>query len=222
MLKFLILLSGLVFSNFAFGANYLLIGDSHSCGAFGSKLADLLAQPNNQVTLYCAVSSAPSHWVRGTNPSGQKCKVYSNRQPQYTDCAPNGKVPTLSSLLQANANASVVVALGTNSLMANAADASYTQLSALLNGRNCLWVGPPHLNPAQSKGFPAGRVQTLENNLAAFYNSLKTTVGTCRLVDSRAYTRTGTIGHSTTDGVHRSREAGIYWATQVFNSTRRR
>jgi hypothetical protein len=222
MLKFLILLSGLLLSSFALSANYLVIGDSHSCGAFGSKLADLLAQPNHQVTLYCAVSSAPTHWVRGSNPSGQKCKTYSNRQPQFTDCASNGKVPTLSSLLQAHPNANVIVALGTNSLLTNAADASYKQLSALLNGRSCVWVGPPHLNPAQSKGFPAGRVQSLENNLPAFYNSLKNSVGSCHLVDSRPFTRTGSVGHSTTDGVHRSREAGIYWALQVFNSTRRR
>lgn len=222
MLKVLILSFVLIFSSYAFCANYLVIGDSHSCGAFGSKLADLLAQPNHQVTLYCAVSSAPQHWVRGTNPTGMKCKTYSNSKPQFADCAPNGKVPTLSSLLQQHANANVVVALGTNSLLANSADASYSQLSSLLTGRNCVWVGPPHLNPAQSKGFPAGRVQSLENNLAAFYTSLTTKVGACRLIDSRPFTRSGTVGYNTTDGVHRSREAGIHWATQVLSSTRRR
>lgn len=222
MLKFLILSFVLVFSSFAFSANYLVIGDSHSCGAFGSKLADLLTQPNTQVTLYCAVSSAPQHWVRGTNPTGMKCKTYSNNKPQFTDCAPDGKVPALSSLLQQNATAGVIIALGTNSLLSNSADASYSQLSSLLNGRSCLWVGPPHLNPAQSKGFPAGRVQSLENNLAAFYTSLATKMGSCRLIDSRPFTRSGTVGYNTTDGVHRSREAGIHWALQVFNSTRRR
>lgn len=220
MLNFLILSLILIFSSFAFSASYLVIGDSHSCGAFGSKLADILAQPNNQVTLYCAVSSAPQHWVRGTNPTGMKCKTYSNSKPQFTDCVPNGKVPTLSSLLQLHANASVVVALGTNSLLSDTADSSYSELSSLLGNRNCVWVGPAHLNPAQSKGFPAGRVQSLENNLAAFYTSLTSKVGTCRLIDSRPFTRSGTVGYNTTDGVHRTREAGIHWALQVFNSTR--
>jgi hypothetical protein len=209
------------FTKIAFSAEYLIIGDSHSCGAFGSKLADLLTQPNNKVTLYCAVSSAPQHWLRGTNPTNQKCKTYSNSRPQFTDCNAGGKVPTLSSLLQSHVNATVVIALGTNSLLSSTADASYAQLSSQLNGRNCIWIGPPHLNPQQSKGFPKDRVQQLENNLSGFYNSLKTSVGNCRLVDSRTFTRAGTVGHNTTDGVHRTREAGIYWAIQALSTQRR-
>jgi hypothetical protein len=222
MLKFLILSFVLIFSSSAFSANYLVIGDSHSCGAFGSKLANLLTETNNQVTLYCAVSSAPQHWLRGSNPNGQNCKIFSSSKPKFNDCLPNGKIPTLSSLLERHTNANVVVALGTNSLLTNSADATYSQFSSLLTDQNCVWIGPPHLNPAQSKGFPLGRVQTLENNLADFYTSLTTKVGSCRLIDSRPFTNSKTVGYNTLDGVHRTREAGIHWAMQVFSLIRLR
>ena len=74
------------------------------------------------------------------------------------------------------------------------------------------------MNPAQSRGFPAGRVAQLERNLAPFYTSLGARVGShCVLVDSRRVTATGTRGNQTVDGVHRTESAGQAWVSGLMN-----
>lgn len=208
------------------GANtqpLLIIGDSLTCGPFGKQLFEQMNTGGRSVTLYCAVSSAPSHWVKGKTPKGQKCQTRSTAKPDLSPCEPSGQVPKLDSLLSRHPGAEVIVALGTNSLLDKKADANYKLMSDAVaaQGRGCKWIGPPHLNPSQSRGFPAGRLSSMEGNLSGFYESLQTSVGSsCELIDSRAATQSGTPGHQTTDGVHRTEDAGIAWAQSlqpVFN-----
>lgn len=203
-----------------FAASYVVIGDSHSCGGFGQRLlANKFGSAANTVKIYCAVSSAPSHWLTGHAPKDIKCQTSTSTQPAWRDCStPGGTMPTAAQIISANPGARIVVALGTNSLMSPVVPASYKQLAQLIkqNNRSCVWIGPPHLNPAQSKGFPAGRVQILENNLNAFYADLYADVQTsCSMIDSRPLTQPQTPGYQTVDGVHRSSVAGVYWANQI-------
>ncbi|MGZ3726175.1 MAG: hypothetical protein ACXWQQ_10245 [Pseudobdellovibrio sp.] len=202
----------------SFAKEILVMGDSHSCGAFGRTLVEELSKKNN-VTLYCAVSSAPNNWILGKNPAGQVCQTMSTGHLTPEDC--DSKMPTLSSLLAEHKESLVVVALGTNSLLSPSADKYYKQFADAIeeNGQTCIWIGPPDLNPAESKGFPAGRIASMEENQEAFYSSLDSAVsGACKAINSRKYTDTskeGQEGHHTVDGVHRTPASGKYWGSKV-------
>jgi hypothetical protein len=223
VMKYLLFLAIFLPISFSEAANepILIIGDSLSCGSFGRNLVENLSNAGNQVTLYCAVSSTPSHWLKGKNPKGQDCKIMTTGNPKSQLCGGNGRIPSLKSILKQHAGARVIVALGTNSMLAPKADASYSQMAKAIkdNGNNCDWIGPPHMNSSQSKGFPKGRIAKLEHNLGGFYESLATaTESRCNLIDSRKATEGGTIGDQTVDGVHRNEAAGKYWATEMLSN----
>ena len=199
----------------------LIVGDSLSCGPFGRELFSKLKSGDNQVTLYCAVSSAPSNWMAGAKPKGQLCQTMttaSSSEPRLTLCKGTGEMPDLSTMLAQHKGARIIVGLGTNSMLSGVADSSYQKMAKAVReaGSSCEWIGPPHMNASQSKGFPPGRVAQLEKNLNDFYDSLANTVGnSCRLIDSREATFEGTAGNQTVDGVHRTAVAGKFWVDQI-------
>lgn len=200
----------------AIASDVLIIGDSHTCGSFGKYLFEKYSQPEAKVTLYCAVSSAAQNWLEAKNPTGQQCQTKSTDHPQLQPCDPEGHIPKLASILSAHNTAKLIIALGTNSLLSPMADASYSKLAAAAAKSNtCEWIGPPHLNPAQSKGFPKGRIATLEKNLDSFYKSLAALQKNCILIDSRPATAEGTEGFETIDGVHRADAAADHWVKNL-------
>ena len=202
----------------AIAKSFLIVGDSLTCGPFGKYLTQELAKQGNSVTLYCAVSSAPANWMNGKNPAGQNCQTLTSADPVLKPCGDQGQIPKFESILAKYKNSEVIVALGTNSLMSAKVDSSYKAMvkATQANGNSCKWIGPPHANPSQSKGFPAGRVATLEKNLNSFYDSLSAQVDSgCRLIDSRDATASGTVGNQTVDGIHRSDAAGKEWIRQI-------
>ncbi len=206
----------LLFSLSAFAKNILIIGDSHTCGSFGKTLVDDLTKKKNNVTLYCAVSSAPNHWISGNPPSGQVCQTMSSGHLTPENC--EIQMPPLSKLLEDNKDALIVVALGTNSLLSPTAGRNYNQFADAVDesGQECVWIGPPHFNESQSKGFPKGRVATLNTNLNPFYISFTGAVSDgCRVIDSRTSTAANGPGYDTVDGVHRTNAAGRHWAAEV-------
>jgi hypothetical protein len=196
-------------------APMLIVGDSHSCGAFGAQLLKDLADDGYFVTLYCAVSSSPTNWIKGTTPSGQVCQTMTSSAPTLKLCDGTGKVPKFSTILASHESDTVIIAHGTNSLLSSSVDSNYGKMAALVSER-CVWVGPPHLRPDQAKGFTPDRLKTMEKNLPGFYTSLENSLGSdCGLVDSRSFTTKGSGGGNTSDGVHRTTAAGKYWANQV-------
>ena len=213
--RYLILFFLLFSTAETFAKEILVIGDSHSCGSFGKTLIEELSKKNANVNLYCTVSSAPNHWITGTNPPGQVCKTMSTGHLTLQDC--ESVMPTLSKLLSDHKEALVIAAMGTNSLLAPTADRYYKQFAEAIeeSGQSCVWIGPPHFNESQSKGFPKGRVALLNSNLNPFYTSLTAAVSGCKLIDSREATASTTSGYDTVDGVHRTTAAGKYWATEV-------
>ena len=222
MKKWLIVLF-LITGSAANATDILVIGDSLSCGTFGQYLVQQLTAWGHQVTLYCAVSSAPTHWLNGENPTGQQCQTRTSADLTLQLCGGTGQVPKLATLLSEYKGAAIIVALGTNSLLSPTADSTYDTMAKDVRTATstCAWVGPPNLNPSQSKGFPAGRLQTEQNNLTSFYASLPAAVGVdCSLIDSRAATAAGTPGNQTVDGVHRTDAAGQYWVDQIATSLR--
>jgi len=195
--------------------NIVVIGDSHTCSQFGQALLRRLSDEGKLVTVYCATSSAPQHWLEGRRPGREKCKTMSSANPEPNFCFATGEMPALASILSDNKGAKFVLAMGTNSLMSPTVDNSYADLATavLSNGNACAWIGPPHLNPAQSRGFKKGRLARLEKNLGSFYRSLAKTIDQrCTLLDSRQATAPGKTGYQTVDGVHRTPSAGKHWA----------
>ncbi|MEK7356372.1 MAG: hypothetical protein AAB250_07975, partial [Bdellovibrionota bacterium] len=118
---------------------------------------------------------------------------------------------------------------GTNSLYSKTPSVAYQTKSIQVRAKaKCQWIGPPHLNPMQAVGwssFKRGsaedveasrkRIDSLQDNLEPFYNSLAAKVGTtCRLIDSRPATVNGS-GRETNDGIHRGPIGGRVWADLV-------
>jgi len=208
----------LLFSVSSLAGEVLVIGDSLTCGSFGKQLLKNLTEREDSVTLFCTVSSAPVHWLEGRNPSGFVCKTLSSRNPNLENCGAEGATPKLDDILAGNNSPTVIIALGTNTLYAGRADATYRRMAQTVASaqRRCLWVGPPRLNESESKGYPKGRVGELDTKLTTFYPSLTQVTNTfCRVIDSRAATAPGTPGIRTTDGIHRTSAAGIFWANQL-------
>ena len=213
-----LLLAVLLISFSASAREMLVVGDSLTCGSFGRQLMKNLTSQGYNVTLYCAVSSAPTHWLDGKNPTGFLCKTMTSENQTLANCNPDGLVPKLETLLEQYPAPTVVVALGTNTLISGHADATYRRLAQIIfsNHRNCIWIGPPQMNEAESKGYPAGRMNQLNVNLATFYPSLiQATQNICRVIDSRPATAPNTPGIHTIDGIHRTTSAGIYWADAI-------
>jgi hypothetical protein len=208
----------LVFSVSARAESILVIGDSLSCGPYGAQLASGLAKLGNQVTLYCAVSSAPANWLLGKTPEGQECKTRVTPKTELRSCGGSGETPALSLLLKKHKGSRVIVALGTNSLGSPRAMKSYLDMASAIraNGNRCQWIGPPHLHPSQAAGgFSESDLRILEGNLDRFYSSLiKAVDPTCAVIDSRKATVAPTVGNETVDGVHRNESAGLEWARQ--------
>lgn len=198
-------------------AKTLIIGDSHTCGAFGDHLAKGLSREDH-VVVYCAVSSTSTDWIRGRTPRNQTC--YRRESPgfQKKPCDGTGKVPPAESLITREKPDDVVIALGTNSLGSSSATADDERL-ARLAGRRCHWMGPPWLNPSQARGFSTARLEAMNANVDGYYRSLSQKVSPhCRLHDSRPSTRAGQAGHETIDGVHRGERAGAAWAAALLQS----
>lgn len=202
--------------NLLFLSQVVLIGDSLTCGPMGERLFEHLQKKYDQVTLFCAVSSAPSHWIQGKNPPKQVCMTRSQDDSRNEKCHPEGQVPKLEKILRANPYADIVVALGTNSLMDKTVNSFYVEMIKAIESRKCSWIAPPHLNPHQARGFPITRLQLMEKNLGPFYHSLSGALDQrCKLIDSRPFTVEGSAGFQTTDGVHRTQGAGRFWADEM-------
>lgn len=193
-------------------ARTLIVGDSHTCGSFGRNLGTEVAKKDG-VVIYCAVSSHAGHWLNGATPSGQSCFRLESPGFAKKPCGGNGQVPKLQTILEREKPTAVVMALGTNSLGSATAGPENAKLAELLNGTDCRWVGPPHLNAGEAKGFSPDRLAQMDANVNGYYRSLSGRVSSqCRLVDSRPSTRPGQPGNRTTDGVHRGDDAGRAWA----------
>ena len=124
----------------------------------------------------------------------------------------------LSATLAQGKIGEIVIGLGTNSLGNDHADPSYRKMAQIVrdSGTSCVWVGPPRMNPAQSKGFPPGAVAEIDRHINPFYDSLAFALGVhCKLIDSRDATSPGTPGNQTVDGVHRTSAAGQYWVEKI-------
>jgi hypothetical protein len=212
----------------------LVIGDSHTCGSFGSSLVKDIAAGGAKVDAYCAVSTSAESWVKGS--SRFQCETWTeSSKTKSCDLDGKGRVPPLKDILSQKHYSKVIIALGTNSLLSPSADHYYADLAKIAQstGASCSWVGPPHIRPDQAKGFSESRLEAEDKNVDSFYGSLdpslkktgaslrsssrKTVSNFCNVVDSRPATAASDkVGGKSVDGVHRGKIGGAYWATQTL------
>ena len=194
----------------------IIIGDLHLCGSFGRQLVQNFSNIGFQVELYCVDPSSPQSWADGVGISGQSCKTTSTGMDSFKKCQDGA--PKLSTLFTKHKDAHVLVSLGTNSLIDGRASAAYRKLAQLIggNGSKCEWIGPPHLNAKEAKGFSKERLTTMEKNIEIFYESMSELLSLdCDIIDSREMTAIGSPGGATVDGVYRTKSAGTAWADAV-------
>lgn len=189
-------------------AGFLIIGDSHSVGYFGSQLQNKLKKQieqtqqiqsqsaeqtkNPEVIRFAVASSAIQHWNQDSFCEvGKKCpftKGYvAKADPFSTDAVPL-KFPTAKKLLQENLDKDLIIALGTNDAnnLCRKMDSKSLekQVFSLLENRSkkqkCFWVGPVRYD----KGPIANNCG---ENYDKFVDLLKATVekNSCVYIDSR-------------------------------------
>ncbi len=191
----------------AFGSSdVLLLGDSHTVGAFGRVLDGLLRKTGRVTTLARGGISA-HQWLTGEGLSYGYWDRFADGTESRGQVA---ETPRIDVLLAAEAPATVVVALGAN-LMGAPGEfirESTEGLALALSGRPCFWIGPPHARAASD----AERERVIQAILAGIG-------GRCAFIDSRPHARYPDSGG---DGVHfdhlgdAGRALAEGWARAVF------
>ncbi len=186
----------------------LLIGDSHSVGAFGKTLDSLLrSDPSREVRTVASCGSIIRWFYTGTSTPCGFLKIDASGKMTETLKAPT---PLLSGLLSEKKPDLIIVELGAN-YMVGYPDATLVRDTEQLlqdidsTGAKCLWVSPP-----DSRKYREERkllVARLEKLVSA----------RCQWFDSLQFTRYPDTGG---DGVHYSTSSMIpiakEWASQVY------
>jgi hypothetical protein len=192
----------------------MVIGDSHTCGDFGKKLAKNLAENGKfKVTVYCAGGLSAQHWIRGFTPPrpANYCKTYSSENSNMQNCFGSGDIPALEKILSTSPRPHrIIVALGSNNLGLNGLS-SFRAFSERIKkeGLSCQWVGPPTLgsNGEICRRYGANLVRVVTEIQRA-------TQDVCDFVDSRNVA----TAEATPDCIHRYGKAAYDWADGVFRA----
>lgn len=183
----------------------LVVGDSHTAGAFGGALDDALrAAPGNRVATYGVCSARPQSYFDETDHGcGRRFQDFAKKAPAkwlggrvYRKTRPDGKggtrevefvkTPALAQLLDDHTPTVTVVALGSN-LPASGASVRKTLKLIHDAGSACVWIGPPSMRSPSQKQMDAVYEALAENGVtpAATLEEARTT--SCRLIDSRTF-----------------------------------
>lgn len=216
--------------------NTLIIGASHSKGAFGDALIKGLEAGGQTVYLYAGCGSQAQHWTAANNDELNFCGK-ALRKPDGTprvDIVSSDRSP-LQQLLQAHRPETVIVQLGDN--MANAyrrvlddeqVAAIGRQMSRVFEelrvfgipSRRCFWVTPTWGEDGSGWHKSDDETRAVRDAIAAGIES----AGYCRLIDSlspgivwsRAELDELRRGEEfTTDGLHLKPRYGREWGRRV-------
>lgn len=201
----------------------IYLGDSHTVGTFGQRLASKLAAhyPTTAIKRYGVVGASASHWSKKDNFLLRKLKYgYFCDGDGTKHGAVPANFPTATQLFQSSSPESVVVALGTNDVKAGCriADkeeqmaAAKALISQIHPSSKCVWVGPTE----QPSDGPIGQYCGQEK-IKSFIDNLKSTVSSrCTFVDSRKIFYQGkAILPNRKDKLHYDGDLANYWAERV-------
>lgn len=183
----------------------LVVGDSHTAGAFGGALDDALrAAPGNRVATYGVCSARPQSYLSQTDHGcGRRFQDFTKKAPAkwlgsrvYRKTRPDGKggtrevefvkTPELAQLLDDHVPTVTVVALGSN-LPTTGESVRKTIELIHKSGSACVWIGPPNMRSPSQKEMDAVYGTLAANGVspAATLEEARTT--SCRLIDSRTF-----------------------------------
>lgn len=182
-------------------SNILVVGDSHTVGAFGQSLDDALrAAPGARVGTYGVCSARPASYFSETaHGCGYLFRGVDKKAPSkwlgarvFKEKRPDGKggvrevemvkTPELAQLLSDHNPDAVIVALGSNVPISAASVADTVDL-VRRSGAACFWVGPPEMR-RPSRPTVDGVYATLRDQGITATADPKSA---CRLIDSRAF-----------------------------------
>lgn len=190
------------------GNNVLMIGDSHTVGAFGDELTNKLRGTGAKVSSYGSSGSSPSWWLNGTQTtSGFIGRHADGSVDQPADWRSPHATPNLEQLIQQQHPDTLVVNLG-----ANFRGASPQQIKQQVDGIGkvaqqnhvrLIWVGPPRQQ--SDMGNSAG-IDAFNQQLAQDVKPYGTYIA------SSPYT-----SYNGPDGIHYNSGPARSWADQVYN-----
>jgi hypothetical protein len=196
----------------------ILIGDSHTAGAFGHALDGLLRKRVPAVETYGSCGASPAWYVPGNGASGHTSACgtwfhrYSAADPakleEVTSASPT---PLIGALLKEKPDV-VVVALGTNMIDWNKGGISGLESAAALGsaikaaGARCLWIGPPDGLGHLSREAATAQLAKLNSSLAS------TVSGTCDYLPSQT---TYQASWPDPEKLHYPPDAASAWAAQA-------
>jgi hypothetical protein len=210
------------------------IGDSHSTGEFGKRLATGLTTEFGSSGLaikrFAVAGSAANHWNRTDNAFLRRLKIqsYCDGDGTITNAAPSPTYPIFRQTVAGRAPAGVVIALGTNDIGwycgSNDPAAQTRDALALLQqipvGVPCAWIGPTNFTRGTLVNqCGRARIDTFLNNLSSAVSRR------CTYIDSRRFTLPGPNGsrecmrsgasplaQNSGDGIHYGGDVARYWA----------
>lgn len=226
----------ILFVNFTYAKNILIVGDSHSVGPFGHKLFELVKDSKNNVALYAHSSSASRHWMNSSPSllSGGAHHAMSINNVNKVFPFPDWRIkqpslyypPLLDDMiyhpdwkLQNKIKPDIVIiSLGANDYGAvTTEEGEYNSYGYQANQKKIMKM----LEVTEKKNIPClwvlppNGIKKVSKRQGLLYSFLKESIqNRCHLVDSSEFKTTGC------DGIHFScssqREKAYLWATKVM------
>lgn len=208
----------------AFADTVLVIGDSHTDGAFGRALDDGL-RSKERVATYGVCNARPSSYIDETpHHCGHMFRDFQKKEPAKwlggrlwkglikvkgkETHVTWVKTPALDQLLSDHTPDYVVVALGTNPIDGQGIDDIKAKIAAA--GKSCVWVGPPTTTSPTPKQTAAVYKLLRAHGVVENAVPYEAKNGSCFLVDSASFTT-----YSGPDGTHYDEKAGAAWGAET-------
>lgn len=191
-------------TNIGPGTRVLMIGDSHTVGAFGTELDAKLRSTGAQVATYGASGSSATQWANGgTTRSGWVARGANGQLEQPPWNQPH-QIPKLEDLIAREKPGVIIVNLGAN-FRGGDPTSQVRSLGEIAkkHGIKLIWVGPPKTREDSSND---SAIKAFDQKMAAAMAPYGTYIA------SDPFTPT----YSGSDGLHYGSEAGKKWAYGVF------
>jgi len=173
----------------------LVVGDSHTVGAFGQRLDGALrAEAGTRVATYGVCSASPQSYLSETEHScgflfrdfrGAAPAKWLGNRVREANQARFVRTPELAQLVSDYTPTLTVVALGSNGLTE---DSVRRTLEAVhKNGAACVWIGPPDMRKPSSTSIDAIYAILRKQKVTEKATIAQARADSCRLIDSRAF-----------------------------------
>lgn len=191
-------------TNIGPGTKVLMIGDSHTVGAFGTELDKQLRSTGAQVATYGASGSSATQWANGGTTSSGFVTRGADGSVQQPPWNSRQSIPRLEELIAREKPGVIIVNLGAN--FRNGDPSSQVRSLgeiAKRHGIKLIWVGPPKTR--EDSGNDSS-IKAFDQKMAAAMAPYGTYIA------SDPFTPT----YSGSDGLHYGADAGKKWAQGIF------